>query len=69
MAVCTEYDVARFDIASLCHQLMADSVASVYVFHSVFLCKSISCMEMSGIIKLACRNKVVIDQDYLIRIP
>ena len=53
----------------ICHQLMTDSIASVYVFHSVFFCKCISHMEMSGIVQLTCRYKVIIDQNNFVRIP
>ena len=48
---------------------MADTVASVYMFHAVFFSKCISNMEMSGVIHLAGRNEVVIDQNHLVRIP
>ena len=48
---------------------MADSVASVYVFHAVFLCKFIAFVEMSRIVHLACRNEVVVDQNDFIRVP
>ena len=69
MAVCTKYNIARFNITCLSHKLMTDTVTSVYVFHAVFSCKSISHMEMSGIILLTCRYKMVIDQNNLVRIP
>ena len=64
-----EGNIARFYISGLCHQLVADSVASVDVGHAVFCSKLIADMEMSCIVKLACRNKVVVDQNDLIRIP
>ena len=48
---------------------MADSVASVYVFHAIFLCKFIAFVEMSRIVHLACRNEVVVDQNDFIRVP
>ena len=69
MAVRTKYNVSRFYIEGFGHQLMADTVTSVDIFHAVFFCKCISNMEMTGVIHLACRNKVVIDQNHFIRIP
>ena len=48
---------------------MADSIASVYVFHAIFLCKFIAFVEMSRIVHLACRNEVVVDQNDFIRVP
>ena len=68
MAVGSECDITRFNIASLCHQLMADSVTSVYMCKSVFICKCISGTKMSGIILLTCRNQMIIDQNNLVRI-
>ena len=69
MAVCTKYNITGFNITCLSHKLMTDTVTSVYVFHAIFSCKSISHMEMSGIILLTCRYKMVIDQNNLVRIP
>ena len=69
MAICTKYDIARFYVTGLCHQLVADTVTSVHVFHTIFGCKNISHMEMSGVVLLACRYKMVIDQNNFVRIP
>ena len=69
MAVCTESNIARFYISGFCHQLVADPIAPVDVGHAIFRGKLIADMEMSCIVKLACRNKVVVDQNDLIRIP
>ena len=69
MAVCTKYHVSGLHITSFRHQLMTDSVTSMYIFHSKFLCKLISHMEMSGIVQLTGRNQMIIDQHDFIRIP
>ena len=69
MAVCTKYHIARFNITGLCHQLMADTVTSMYIFHAVFFNEFISLTEMAGIIHLTCRNEVVVDQHDFVRIP
>ena len=68
MAVCSECDISRFHISGFCHQLVTDSVASMYVSQSVFFYKFISFVEMSCIILLTRRNKVIINQNHFIRI-
>ena len=69
MAVGTKYHVARFYIACLGHKLMADAVAPVNVFDAVLLHEGIAHAEMTGVVLLAGRNQMVIDQNHLIRIP
>ena len=68
MAVGSKCNITRFNVTSFCHQLMADSVTSVYVCQSVFFCKCISGTEMSGVVLLTCRYQMVVDQNNLIRI-
>ena len=50
MAVCTKCNITWLYITCFCHQLVADTIASVYMGHAVFFSKGITCMEMSGII-------------------
>ena len=69
MAVCTENYIAGFYVSGLCHQLMADTVTSMYIFHAVFFNEFISFAEMTGVIHLAGRNQMVVDQNYLVRVP
>ena len=69
MAVCAEYHISRLYIACLCHQLMADSVASVKIPDSIFRSKCIPHPVMADIVLLTGRNQMIIDQDHLIRIP
>ena len=61
MTVSAENNIPRLHIACFCHELMADTVASVDMRHAVFGCKSITDAKMSCIIQLAGRNKMVID--------
>ena len=69
MAVCTKDYIARLDVTGFGHQLVADTIASVDVFHAVFGGKSVTGTEMSRIIDLAGRNHVVVDQNDLVGIP
>ncbi len=69
VAVCTKYDVSRFYIESLRHKLMADAVASMDVFHAVFFHEGVADTEVPGIVHLACRHQMVVDQNDFVRIP
>ena len=53
----------------LCHQLMADTIGPMYAGQSLLPGESVTYTEMSGIIHLAGRKKMVINQNRLIRIP
>lgn len=48
---------------------MADAVTSVNIFDAILLYKCVSHAEMAGVVLLAGRNQMVIDQNNLIRIP
>ena len=67
--VCAEGDVAGFNIAGFCHQLMADAVGTVHVLNSVFVTEIIADVVMAGVVELACGDKVIIDQDSPVRVP
>ena len=69
MAVGSEYNISWLYIQGFSHKLMADAIASVYMFHAVFLSKCISNMKMPGVIHLAGRNQMIIDQNNLVRVP
>ena len=65
----TENNIAGFNVTGFCHQLMADTVTSVYIFHAIFFSEFISFAKMTGIIHLTGRNQMVVDQNHLVRIP
>ncbi len=69
MGVRAEDDVARFGVAFFGHKLMADSVASVYMGESVFVCKCVANLKMTHILHSAGRHQMVVDQDDFIRVP
>ena len=69
MAVRSEHYMPRLYIACLRHQLMADAITSVNIFDAILLYKCVSHAEMAGVVLLAGRNQMVIDQNNLIRIP
>ena len=69
MAVGAEHHVARLHIASLRHQLMADAVGTVHILYAELRRKFIASAEVSGIVGLAGRHQVVIDEHHLVRVP
>ena len=66
MAVRTE-DHRRVYITVLGHQLMADTVVSVYMDHAIFFCKGITVWNIVSSSWLA-GTKVVVNQHHLVRI-
>ena len=48
---------------------MADTVTSVNVFNAVLLHERVAHTEMAGIVLLAGWNQMIVNQDYLIRVP
>ena len=69
MRVGAEHDIARFGVAHLGHELMADAVAAVYVSEAVFVCESIADLKVTDIFHSAGRNQMVVDEDHLVRVP
>ncbi len=69
MAVCTKHDIARFDIPCFRHQLVADPIRAMDIFHAIFLHKFIANPKMSGIVHLTCGHQMVIDQHRLVCVP
>ena len=69
MAVRAEGDVAGLHIARLRHQLVADAVRAVDIFDPVFCREGIAFREVAGVVQLAGRDQVVVDQDHFVRIP
>ena len=58
-----------FGVLMIGMELMADAVTSVNIFDTILLYKCVSHAEMAGVVLLAGRNQMVIDQNNLIRVP
>ena len=69
VAVRAKGDVSRLYITRLGHQLVADAVRPMDIFDTVLRGKSIALCEMAGVVDLAGRDQMVVDEDHPVGIP
>ena len=69
MGIRAKSHIARLHISRLRHELVADAIGAVHVLNAVLVAEIVADVVVAGVIELAGRNEVVVNEHGPVRIP